>query len=149
MNLFIISGSTLGTAEYAAEEVAKYCTSTNIPHTLIHNPQLEQIKDATHLFVVCSTHGDGDYPELFFPLVEQICDSDAPFNPELKVLLVGIGSRDYDTFCNAIVKFNELMTSIGHQPIAEPLKIDVSDYSQDPDALTLEYFQEHQQDFLK
>lgn len=148
MNFYIVTGSMLGTAEYAAEEVQKYCDQQGINTMIFNGPSLKDVKNASHLMVVCSTHGEGEYPDNFLPFVEQIIDAEPAFAQGTKFLLLGIGSKDYDTFCNAIKKFTALIEQQGFKAVVDPLYIDVSDPRNDPDQLTLEYFIKHQQAFL-
>lgn len=151
MSFYIISGSTLGTAEDCASAIAQQYNQTteseNLPVQVLHSPSLDKIADASRLVVVCATYGAGDYPDSFAPLAEAIAKSEKPFPALEKVLLVGVGSSDYDTFNHAIKNFAELLASKGITPVAEPLLVDIIETFY-PDETVAEYFTANSAEFF-
>ncbi|RIY34725.1 flavodoxin domain-containing protein [Psittacicella gerlachiana] len=142
MKFYVVSGSTLGTAEVAAEtiveEFAKLPQGEQVEAQLLHSPSLEQIQDASHLVIVCSTHGAGEYPDSFVPFVEALEASEQPLPNLEKLLLIGIGSSDYDTYNGAIKQLAQVFKQKNLQPLVEPLLIDVSeDFTPDLTAASL------------
>lgn len=147
-NIHIISGSTLGTAEIVAETISDYLKAKDVEHLLHHSPSFETIEDATHLVVCCATHGAGEYPDLFQGFVQGLQKQGSKLTPQLKLLLIGLGSTDYDTYCNAIVMLEQEFAKFNIQPVAELLKIDCSQSDELPEDLGLEYFKTHELKFF-
>ncbi|RIY31116.1 hypothetical protein CKF54_07580 [Psittacicella hinzii] len=145
---YVISGSTLGTAEVAAETIVEEVEQSFAKKAeLLHSPSLEQISDATHLVVICSTHGAGEFPDTFAPLAQAISKSEKPFPSLEKLLLIGIGSSDYDTYNGAIRELAKIFASKGIEPIVEPLLIDVVE-TFEPDLTALSLFTAHADEFF-
>lgn len=155
MTLKIITGSTLGSAEDCATELADFISKNYQENPqVVHNPTLEQVKDATHLIFVVATHGEGDYPMSFEGFAEDFAkagsqgEADAPLPQAQKILLIGLGSTEYDQFCGAIKKFAQLLAAKGYNPVSEPAYIDMADFSTHPDDTISAYFQAQAQAFL-
>lgn len=119
----IISGSTLGGAEYVAEHLDNLLTQQGISTTLYHGPDLEKVKDYNYWLVVTSTHGAGDLPDNLKPLFEQIEQQDD--FPAVKFAVVGLGNSDYDTFCYAVNKVEQVLLAKSAVLICPSLKIDM------------------------
>ncbi|AEY00196.1 FMN-binding protein MioC [Oceanimonas sp. GK1] len=123
----LLVGSTLGSAEDLAEEMADQLQS--IGHsTVIHtSPQLDHILIAPdhYLLLVCSTHGAGDLPDNIQPLLEALQQQRPPLQG-LSYLAVGLGDTSYDTFCHAIQRLDQQLESLGAGRIGDRLEIDVS-----------------------
>ncbi|WP_058910735.1 FMN-binding protein MioC [Entomohabitans teleogrylli] len=123
----LISGSTLGSAEYVAEHLADKLQEAGHSATVLHGPQLAELKPQGIWLVVSSTHGAGDLPDNLQPLYDDIASQ----RPDLSALsygAIGIGSREYDTFCGAIEKVDALLTQCGASRIGDLLKINILDH---------------------
>lgn len=92
--------------------------------TLFNNAEFDDIKEQTNLLVVTSTHGAGDLPDNIQPLFEELEQSDLDLS-KMKFGVVGLGSSDYDTFCSAVDKVEEILQQKGATKVCESLKIDV------------------------
>ena len=103
MNICVISGSTLGGAEYVAEHLEDVLKTQDFSTTLFHGPELDDVIDENIWLIVTSTHGAGELPDNLKPLFEQIAASDKDFS-SLRFAVVGLGNSDYDTFCHAVNK---------------------------------------------
>jgi MioC protein len=126
-NISIISGSTLGSAEYVAEHLAEILTSQNIAVELFHGPDLEELPLSGVWLVVTSTHGAGDLPDNLEPLFEQIQQSKVDLS-QIKFGAIGLGNKEYDLFCGAIKKVNTALIERGAKRIGEVLEIDVTEH---------------------
>lgn len=144
MKFYVVTGSTLGTSEAAGETLVEELSQ---PATLLHSPNLEQIADATHLVFICSTHGAGEFPDTFLPLAQEIASSENPFPSLSKLLLIGIGSSDYDTYNGAIKELAKILASKGLEPVVEPILIDVTE-SFEPDLTAASLFKAHEDEFF-
>ena len=61
-DITLISGSTLGGAEYVAEHLAEKLEEAGFTTETLHGPLLEDLADGSRLLIT-STHGAGDLPD--------------------------------------------------------------------------------------
>ncbi|AIQ99183.1 FMN-binding protein MioC [Pluralibacter gergoviae] len=132
-DITLISGSTLGGAEYVAEHLAEKLEEAGFSTDVQHGPLLEDLTASGIWLLVSSTHGAGDIPENLLPLYEALQEQ----KPDLSAVRfgsVGIGSREYDTFCGAIDKIDAELLACGAKQVGETLKINVleHDIPEDP-----------------
>lgn len=120
----LITGSTLGGAEYVADHLNDVLSNQGYNVALFNQATLADILGAEHLLVVTSTHGAGELPDNIQPLFEDIA-SQKPNLSQMKFGVIGLGSSDYDTFCNAVNIVTTHLTHCGATAVCEPLKIDV------------------------
>lgn len=123
----LISGSTMGSAEYVAEHMAEMLEELGHETEIQHGPKLDDLTLEGIWLVVSSTHGAGDLPENIQPLFDSIGES-APDLSQVQFGSVGIGSSEYDTFCGAIHKIDALLIKQGAKRIGECLEIDVQQH---------------------
>lgn len=126
-NVTLISGSTLGSAEYVAEHLADKLQDSGFATETLHGPMLAEIPLAGLWLVVTSTHGAGDLPDNLQPLYDALSEQ-RPDLSGVKYGAIGIGSREYDTFCGAIEKLDALLNQCGAQRLGDPLRINVLDH---------------------
>lgn len=126
-DITLISGSTLGSAEYVAEHLAELleqqCFSTDIQH----GPQLDDLPQSGIWLLVSSTHGAGELPDNLQPLFKQISDRKADLS-QVRYGAIGIGSKEYDTFCGAIVTVDRILADRGAKRIGDMLQIDITEH---------------------
>ena len=132
-DITLISGSTLGGAEYVAEHLAEKLEEAGFSTDVQHGPLLEDLTASGIWLLVSSTHGAGDIPENLLPLYEALQEQ----KPDLSAVRfgsVGIGSREYDTFCGAIDKIDAELLACGAKQVGETQKINVleHDIPEDP-----------------
>ncbi|WPG20973.1 FMN-binding protein MioC [Kosakonia cowanii] len=126
-DITLISGSTLGGAEYVAEHLAEKLEEAGFNTFTFHGPLLEDLPQQGLWLVVTSTHGAGDIPDNLLPMYEELDE----LNPDLSQIrfgAIGIGSREYDTFCQAIEKMEAGLKKKGAKQIGETLKINILDH---------------------
>lgn len=126
-DITLISGSTLGSAEYVAEHLAEKLEEAGYSTETLHGPALAELATSGTWLVVSSTHGAGDLPDNLQPLFDELAEQQ-PNLSAVRYGAIGIGSREYDTFCGAIDKIDALLTSLGAQHLGETLKINVLDH---------------------
>lgn len=122
--IHLITGSTLGGAEYVADHLNDVLSSQGFTVSLFNQATLSDIQSAENLLVVTSTHGAGELPENIQPLFDDITTQKPDFSA-MKFGVIGLGSSDYDTFCNAVNIVTEILIASGATAVCEPLKIDV------------------------
>lgn len=126
-DITLISGSTLGSAEYVAEHLEEKLQEAGFSTQLLHGPALDEVPQTGIWLVVCSTHGAGDIPDNLLPLAEAIRDSQ-PDLSQVRFGAVGLGNHEYDLFCGAIRQIDALLTAQGAQRIGDRLEIDVLEH---------------------
>ncbi|TPE13759.1 FMN-binding protein MioC [Pantoea anthophila] len=138
-DITLISGSTLGSAEYVAEHLEEKLQEAGFSTQLLHGPELDEVPQTGIWLVVCSTHGAGDIPDNLLPLAEAIGDSQ-PDLSQVRFGAVGLGNHEYDLFCGAIRQIDALLTAQGAQRIGDRLEIDVLEHEipEDPAEAWLE-----------
>ncbi|PHM30637.1 FMN-binding protein MioC [Xenorhabdus innexi] len=120
----LISGSTMGSAEYVAEHMAEILDNLGFSTEILHGPSLDDLPLNGLWLVVTSTHGAGDLPENLQPLADEIAQQ----KPDLNLVTfgaVGIGSSEYDTFCGAIRSLEQLLEDHQAKRIGDRLEIDI------------------------
>lgn len=120
----LITGSTLGSAEYVADHLSEVLSEQNIEHTVLNQAELEDLIQAKSLLVITSTHGAGELPENIQPLFEALSKTTVDLR-EMRFGVVGLGSSDYDTFCNAVNIVENTLKAKGAIQVCESLRIDV------------------------
>jgi MioC protein len=132
-DITLISGSTLGGAEYVAEHLAEKLEEAGFTTETLHGPLLEDLPQEGTWLVVSSTHGAGDLPDNIQPFYDDLNEQ----KPDLSAVrfgAIGIGSREYDTFCGAIEKIEASLKACGAKQLGETAKINVleHDIPEDP-----------------
>ncbi|AJR07055.1 FMN-binding protein MioC [Photobacterium gaetbulicola] len=127
-HITLITGSTLGGAEYVADHLSELLEQAGHSTEIINQAELEQLPTDNIWLVVCSTHGAGEFPDNFQPFVEQLT-SQQPDLARLHYGVIGLGDSSYDTFCAAAKNIDQLLAKLGAIRLGERLEIDVS---QDP-----------------
>lgn len=126
-DITLISGSTLGSAEYVAEHLAEKLEAAGFTTETLHGPELDELTLSGRWLVVSSTHGAGDLPDNLQPLLEQI-EEQLPDLSQVQFGAVGLGSSEYDTFCGAIQRIDDLLIVRGAKRIGDRLEIDVTEH---------------------
>ena len=120
----IISGSTLGSAEYLAEHCEDQLQQQGFKTALFHGPSWQEVKDYQDWLIITSTHGAGELPDNLYPLFEQIEDQIEDLSNN-RFAVIGLGNSDYDTFCFSVDKIEAILNAKKAQQLTNSLKIDV------------------------
>ncbi|OOF43026.1 FMN-binding protein MioC [Rodentibacter rarus] len=137
MNICILSGSTLGTAEYVAEHLEEVLKTQGFSTALFHNASYDDVIDKPLWLIVTSTHGSGEIPDNLRPLIDQIAQSAQDLS-HLRFAIVGLGNSDYDTFCYATNHIENILEQKSAVKLCESLKIDVLNID-DPESCSEEW----------
>lgn len=139
--IHLITGSTLGGAEYVADHLSDLLQELG-RDTEIHNqPNLESIPTEGIWLIVTSTHGAGEYPDNIKHFIHQLQDS-PPNTQTLKYAVIAIGDSSYDTFCAAGLHCYDLLEDIGATPLTDCFTIDVLAFPV-PEEAAEEWFKDH------
>lgn len=131
-SITLITGSTLGNSEYVAEHLSEKLTETGFITKIFHGPELSDLDPRGLWLLITSTHGAGNLPDNIQPLLEQIHEQQ-PDLSQIRFGAIGLGSSDYDTFCDGITKLDQELILKGAKRIGEVLKIDVLEYENPED----------------
>ena len=71
-DITLISGSTLGSAEYVAEHLAEKLDDAGFSSEILHGPMLEEVPTDGIWLIISSTHGAGDIPDNLQPLYDAL-----------------------------------------------------------------------------
>jgi len=77
------------------------------------------------LFVVMSTHGDGDPPDDARPLTEFLFGRRAPRLPGLEFAVLALGDSSYPKYCEVGRRFDERLAELGGSRILDRIDCDV------------------------
>ncbi|MCE7577825.1 FMN-binding protein MioC [Aliivibrio fischeri] len=126
----IITGSTLGGAEYVGDHLADLLEEMDFSTDIHNQPNLDDIDidiDSLWLLVV-STHGAGDYPDNIKPFIQQLESVTQPLS-SVEFAVVAIGDSNYDTFCAAGKSLKNTLKEHGAIEKYPLLEIDVTQNS--------------------
>ncbi|MEF1255182.1 FMN-binding protein MioC [Vibrio sp. M260112] len=131
--IHIITGSTLGGAEYVGDHLSDILVENGF-ETQVHNqPELSEIENQGTWLIITSTHGAGEYPDNILPFIQALQDT-PPKMSEVKFATIAIGDSSYDTFCAAGLHAHQLLEDIGATAITDCLTIDVLSHDVPEDA---------------
>lgn len=138
-DITLISGSTLGSAEYVAEHLEEKLNQAGFTTCVLHGAELDELKPEGIWLIVTSTHGAGEIPDNLLPLFEQIEQTKMDLN-HLRYGAIGLGSKEYDIFCGGIVTADRILRDHGAKRIGDRLEIDVTKHEipEDPAELWLD-----------
>ncbi|ECC4044200.1 FMN-binding protein MioC [Salmonella enterica] len=138
-DITLISGSTLGGAEYVAEHLAEKLEAAGFSTETLHGPRLEDLSTSGSWLIISSTHGAGDIPDNLLPFYKDLQSQKTNLSA-VRFGAIGIGSRGYDTFCGAIKKIEAELKGAGAKQLGETLKINIleHDIPEDPAEIWLD-----------
>lgn len=120
----LITGSTLGGAEYVADHLESVLQAQGYEVALFNQAAFDDLCQAQNLLLITSTHGAGELPDNIKPLFDELEKREITLNT-MKFGVIGLGSSDYDTFCNAVNIVEQALTAKGATQLCPSLRIDV------------------------
>ncbi len=131
--IHIITGSTLGGAEYVGDHLSDLLVEKGFETTIHNQPSMDEIDNHGTWLIITSTHGAGEYPDNIQPFIQTLQET-PPRTNDLKFAVIAIGDSSYDTFCAAGKHAYALLEDIGATPISECFTIDVLNHDVPEDA---------------
>lgn len=131
--IHIITGSTLGGAEYVGDHLSDLLIEKGFETTIHNQPDINDIENKGTWLVITSTHGAGEYPDNIQPFISALQNT-PPKMSEVRYAVIAIGDSSYDTFCAAGKHAHDFLEDIGAAPITDCLTIDVLNHSVPEDA---------------
>lgn len=120
----LITGSTMGGAECVAKHITKVLGKHSFDTEVLHGPSLKKLPKKGIWLIICSTHGAGELPENIQPLAKEIYEEKADLS-QINYGAIGIGSKEYNTFCGAIHKLDHLLKCHHAKCIGKLLEINI------------------------
>ncbi|WP_298771039.1 FMN-binding protein MioC [uncultured Shewanella sp.] len=120
----ILVGSTLGSSEYVADEIASKLTSLGHEIQINLTPNRSELMPNSIWFIVSSTHGAGDLPDNIQPFFDEI-EHNKPDLSNQKFIICAIGDSSYDTFCHGPAKLNSLLAERSAKACVDKIEIDI------------------------
>lgn len=123
-NFEIIVGTTLGSAEYAADHLAEQLEKHDFGANIHLTPSLSELlaSNNNHWIICTATHGAGEFPENIAPFVAELTQQ----QPDLSAInysIIALGSKSYDQFCNAGHTIDRQLAALNATKTADILEI--------------------------
>ena len=122
-------GSDMGNAEDAAmsfAEAFEETTGLSAEAVELNQVDIADLQSATHLIVVTSTWGDGEFPDNATLFWEALSAEAADRLEHLSFAVLALGDTGYDLFCNAGRLLDARLEQLGATRLAERVEIDGS-----------------------
>ncbi|MCG3722382.1 FMN-binding protein MioC [Vibrio cincinnatiensis] len=132
--IHIITGSTLGGAEYVGDHISDVLQQAELENHIHNHPTLSDIPAQGIWIIVTSTHGAGDYPDNIQPFIAALQQT-PPNTQQLRYAVIALGDSSYDTFCAAGKHAHDLLADIGAMPLTDCFTIDVQQHPVPEEAL--------------
>jgi sulfite reductase (NADPH) flavoprotein alpha-component len=126
-SLVVGYGSDMGNAEDAAmtfAEAVEDALDVSVSAIELNQVEPADLQSATHFIVVCSTWGEGEFPDNASLFWEAISAEGAERLDHLKFAVLALGDTGYEQFCNAGRLLDEQMESLGGIRLMERVDVD-------------------------
>ncbi len=116
-----------GSAEYVAEHLAEKLEEAGYSTEIQHGPLVDDLPKGSGWLSLPPT-APATFPTTWFSFYDALQEQQADLSA-VRFGAIGIGSREYDTFCGAIDKLEAaLLKACGAKQIGETLKINVLEH---------------------
>jgi len=123
----VLFGSQTGNSQRLAGRLADKLKALGFEVTLsamnVYKPA--NLKKTAHLFIVASTHGEGDPPDNALPFYEFLYSKRASGLEGLKYSVLALGDTSYEFFCKTGRDFDERLAELGAERITDRVDCDL------------------------
>lgn len=123
----ILFGSQTGNAQRLAGRLAETLKSQGFEVTLSAMSQYKtnKLKEVGYLFILASTHGEGDPPDNALTFYEFLHGKRAPKLEGTKFSVLALGDTSYEFFCKTGADFDARLAELGAERIVDRVDCDV------------------------
>ena len=123
----ILYGSQTGNAQRLAGRLADSLKAQGFEITLsaMNKYKTNNLKKAGYLFVLVSTHGEGDPPDNALTFYEYLHSKRAPKLDGTKFSVLALGDTSYEYFCKTGQDFDARLVELGAERITDRVDCDV------------------------
>lgn len=131
----ILFASQTGNSQKVAKKLGAALEDPNhqITVTSMGDYKVNNLKKLDHLFIVASTHGEGEPPDNAISFYEYLHSKRAPKLDNVKYAVLSLGDSSYEFFCKTGIDFDERLKALGATSIVPRVDCDV-DFDADADA---------------
>jgi len=123
----ILFGSQTGNSQRLAGKLAEKLKAQGFDVTLsaMNAYKTNGLKKTAHLFIVASTHGEGDPPDNALTFHEFLYSKRAPKLDGLKFSVLALGDTSYEFFCKTGIDFDERLAELGAERLTARVDCDL------------------------
>ena len=131
-NITFLYASQTGNAKHLAEKFAASIDreQADVAVQSMGAFKVNNLKKLDHLFIVASTHGEGEPPDNAIGFHEYLYSKRAPRLEHVKYSVLSIGDSSYEFFCKTGIDFDERLAALGATAITPRVDCDL-DYDAD------------------
>ncbi len=128
----VLYASQTGNSQHLAEKLAARLKDAGVEVTLQSAGKFKtkDLKKLQHLFIVASTHGEGEPPDNAIQFHEYLFSKRAPKLEGLKFSVLALGDSSYEFFCKTGADFDEQLEKLGASRLVPRVDCDL-DYDDD------------------
>ena len=126
--VLILSGSQTGNARRVAEQLHEQLQGlqAQIRIESIGDYKARQLAEEDIVLLVCSTQGEGEYPEEAISFAKFLFGKRAPDLSQLSFAVLALGDSSYPLFCEAGKNFDQRLAELGATRLFERIDCDLS-----------------------
>ena len=123
----VLYASQTGNSRRVAEKLGQALESAGLQKNVVATGDyaLKQFADERYLYVVASTHGDGEPPDDARALLDALSGRRAPKLDQLAYAVLGLGDSSYPQFCATARVLDERLAQLGARRLSERVECDV------------------------
>lgn len=123
----ILFGSQTGNSQRLAGRLAEKLKGQGFEVTLsaMNKFKTNKLKEVSYLFIVASTHGEGDPPDNALTFYEFLNGKRAPKLEGTKFSVLALGDTSYEFFCKTGADFDTRLAELGAERIVDRVDCDV------------------------